>query len=327
MVHKARGLAFKVGLYVIFITCLSLAAVVYIGFKQDLFSERVTYYVVSTTGENVERGVPVRLSGFNIGHVSDVSLDTVDNVLITVHVLKKYQDWFKTDSKIILVQGGFIGQTYLKLVPGTEQSPVLEEDSVIKLDRVGGLEEIITEAQPVIEDLKAIVANIKNITAHFLDESGAPQQILTNIESVTSDMKEGKGLAGYLLQDPRPVERLDSLLVHTDEAIVRITNLVDQAALRVEDIGPMQQEITQLVAELRSFIQELKELRAEINPAVEDVVEITGEVRKATEDLDRLRTQGEYTIRIGTELLERLKRTWPFREGAAGPPEQEHPLP
>jgi len=327
MVHKTRGIAFKVGLYVIFITCLSLAAVLYLGYKKGLFAERVTYYVVSTTGENVERGVPVRLSGFNIGYVGDVSLDTVDNVLITVQILQKYQDWFKTDSKIILVQGGFIGQTYLKLVPGSEQSPVLEEDSVIKLDRVGGLEEIITEAQPVIEDLKAIVANIKDITGHFLDESGAPQQILTNIESVTAEIRAGKGLAGYLLNDPRPVKRLDSLLDNTDKAMVRITNLVDQAALRVEDIGPMQQEITLLVAELRSFVEELKSLRAQINPAVDDVVEITGEVRKATEDLDRLRTQGEYTIRLGTELLERLRRTWPFRGGEAGPMEQEHPLP
>jgi ABC-type transporter Mla subunit MlaD len=327
MAQKSRGMAFKVGLYVIFITCLAAGVVIYVGFKKDLFAERVTYYVVSTTGENVERGVPIRLSGFNIGHVSDISLDTVDNVMITIRILKKYQDWFKTDSKIILVQGGFIGQTYLKLVPGSEQSPVLEEDSVIKLNKVGGLEEIITEAQPVIEDLKAIVANVKDLTGYFVDEAGPFQRMLGNFEEVSRSIKEGDGMAGYLLNDPRPVEKLDKLLAHTDDAMVRMTNLVDQAALRVEDIGPMQQEITALIAELRSFIEELKAVRAEINPAVDNVVEITDEVRQATEDLDRLRTQGEYTIRLGTELLQRLKRTWPFRGGPEAPPEQEHPLP
>lgn len=327
MAQKTRGLAFKVGLYVILITLLALAAVAYVGFKKDLFAERVTYYVVSTTGENVERGVPVRLSGFNIGHVSDLSLDNVDNVMITVRILKKYRNWFKTDSKIILVQGGFIGQTYLKLVPGSEQSPVLREYSVIKLSKVGGLEEILSEAQPVIEDLKAIVANFKTITASLLDESGPTQQILSNIESVSREMREGRGLAGYLLNDPRPVERLDALLMHTNEAMARMAGLVNQAALRVEDIGPMQQEITGLVAELRSFIEEIKALRARFNPAVDNVVEITSEVRRATEDLDRLRTQSEYTIKLGTELMERLKQTWPFRGGSEGPPQQQHPLP
>jgi ABC-type transporter Mla subunit MlaD len=327
MAQRSRGLAFKVGLYVIFITCLAAAVVIYVGFKKDLFAERVTYYVVSTTGENVERGVPVRLSGFNIGHVSDVSLDTVDNVMITVRILKKYQDWFKADSKIILVQGGFIGQTYLKLAPGSEQSPVLEEDSVIKLNKVGGLDEILAEAQPVIEDLKEIVANVKNLTGYFVDEDSPFQKTLGNFEELSRNIKEGKGMAGYLLHDPRPVERLDSLLAHTDNAMVRVTNLVDEAALRVEDIGPMQEEITSLVAELRTFVEELKTLRAEITPAVDNTVAITEEIRQATEDLDRLRTQGEYTIRLGAELMQRLKRTWPFRGGPEGPPEQQHPLP
>ena len=143
MIAKAKRTEFKVGLYVIIITSIVIFCVVYIGIKKDLFSEKIYYYVISTTGENVERGIPVRLSGFKIGQVNDVNLDRIDYVRIEIKVLEEYMPWFKQDSKIILVQGGFIGQTYLKLIPGSDESPVLSPGAIVKLDKVGGLDEII----------------------------------------------------------------------------------------------------------------------------------------------------------------------------------------
>ncbi|MDY7000190.1 MAG: MlaD family protein [Thermodesulfobacteriota bacterium] len=314
MIVKAKKTEFKVGLYVIIITSIVIFCVVYIGIKKDLFSEKIYYYVISTTGENVERGIPVRLSGFKIGQVNDVNLDKIDYVKIEIKILEEYMPWFKQDSKIILVQGGFIGQTYLKLIPGSDESPVLSPGAIVKLDKVGGLDEIIAEAKPVLDDLKVIVANVKIITEQLVDEGGPVQNIITNLEQMSNDLRSEKGLVGYLTKDPRPVQKIDSLLTHGSD-------LVSNATLRMEDLEPMQKELTALITEVREFVSGVQDLRTDIDPAVSNVVEITNEIKKASKDLVRLRNQGEYTIRLGNELLQRIKQIWPIsRAGDSAPP-------
>lgn len=61
---------FKVGIYVIVFMAVVLSSVVYIGIKKDLFAKKVIFFVTSNTGEKIERGIPVKLSGFKIGQVT-----------------------------------------------------------------------------------------------------------------------------------------------------------------------------------------------------------------------------------------------------------------
>lgn len=327
MTTKQSKAELRVGIFVLTFFSLLIMTLVLIGIEKDLFAERVYFYVISNTGENVDRGIPLKLSGFRVGQVSDVDLTRVGEVVIEVEMLAKYHEWLRKDSQIILVQGGFIGNTYLQLVPGSPKSPILEEGTEITLNRVGGLDEIIAEARPVIEDLKNIVANIEDITDQLLDVDGPVQNTLVNLNALSEDLRSDKGLVGYLTRNPAPVEKLDSLLANTDKAMLRITTLVDSTNDRVEDLAPLQDEAVQLVGDVRGFVKELKAFREDLRPAVDNAVEITEDIKASTKDLDRLRTRTEYTIRLGSELLQRLNNTWPLsRPGAPAPP-TEHPQP
>lgn len=137
MIPYQRTLEIKVGLFLLAVLLCLAAVVVYVGIKKDLFAERVRYMVISQTGENIEPGMPVRLSGFNVGLVTDVSLDKVDTVRVTIRVLKRHQQWFREDTRIILEQEGVIGNSFLKIIPGSETSPVLEDGAVIPWIRSG----------------------------------------------------------------------------------------------------------------------------------------------------------------------------------------------
>lgn len=327
MTAKPSGPEFKVGLYVLTITGIALFLLVYIGIKKDLFAPRMTYYVISSTGENVERGTPVRLSGFKVGQVTEVDLTKVDYVLIEIDVLERFRKWFTRESQIILVQGGFIGQTYLKLVPGKEGSPVLDEGSTIQLTKVGGLDEIIAEARPVIDDLKIIVDNIQELTDQMRDDDGHFQRTLANVETLSTRLASEDGLVAYLTSNPEPVRRLESLLDKTDKAIADISGLVETTDARVQDLAPLQADIQALVGEVRGFVTRLEGLTEDIKPAVDDVTAITDEVKKATRDLQRLRTRSEYTIRLGSEVLQRIKQTWPLSRGGEQSPPPDHPAP
>lgn len=327
MTSRHEKIELRVGAFMLALVALVVSALVYVGVKKDLFADRLSFYVISTTGENVERGTPVRLSGFRIGQVDDVDLSQVGQVIIEMQILEKYHDWLRADSQIILVQGGFIGKTYLKLVPGSQDQPMLEENTRIKLHRVGGLDEILAEARPVIDDLKEIVANINDITTQLLDEKGPAQTILANLRDMSRDLRSDEGLVGYLTRSPEPVQKIDSLLTEGDRLMHSVRGLSDAAKDRVQDLAPLQEEAVKLVQEVNGFVKELKAFREDLRPAVENAVTITENVRDASKDLDRLRARTEYTIRLGTELLQRLNATWPLSRGGEPAPPTEHPLP
>ncbi len=307
-----RTMEFRVGLFLLSIIVMMISLIVYIGIKKNLFAQRVTYYVVSTTGENIERGIPVRLSGFKIGNVEEVYLDNVGHIKIELEILATYQKWFRQDSKIILDQEGIIGNPYFKLIPGSDDSPLLTEKATINLSKVAGLNELIHEAEPVIQNIKEIVANIRTITDSFIDQDGHIQSILADVEAITHSILNEQGLLYYLTQDPRPATTLNAILIKTDHAVQSIDILIHNATTRIDDLQPIQEELVVILQEAQIFIKELETLRQELEPTLTHIEAITTNVRNATTDLAGLRRQGEYTLRLGTELLQRLKETWPF---------------
>ncbi len=312
MAMEFKTMEFRVGLFLLVVIVALVSLVIYIGVKKDLFAERVTYYVISTTGENIERGIPVRLSGFKIGNVEKVYLDNVGYIKVELEILSRYQKWFRQDSKFILDQEGIIGNPYFKLIPGTDDSPLLEEGSTMNLSKVAGLSELIQEAEPVIENLKEIVINIRDITGSFIDKDGHVQSILAHSEEITDLILHNRGLLYYLTQDPGPVRKMDAIRAKTDHAILSIDRLLQNATTRVEELEPIQDELVLILQEGQGFIKGLESLRQTIDPTLANIETISAEVKNATADLVHLRRQGEYTIRLGTELLQRLKETWPF---------------
>ena len=322
-----RTLELKVGLFVLAILVAVVVLIVHIGIKKDLFAERIQYTVVSQTGERIEPGMPVRLSGFNVGQVTEVALDRVDQVRITLRVLRRYQQWFTEDARIILEQEGFIGNSFLKLMPGTETSPVLEEGAVIRLDKIGGINELIEEMQPVIEALRAIVINVWDLTDYLVDQEGPVRRILVNAETMTEQLLAEHGLIYYLTEDPRPIEHIDHILGRADTAMQGVNRLLDSAALRVEDLAPIQEEIAEMIREVNALVVEFQGIREDVTPLLANVIQISEDVKTATHDLISLRRQGEYSLRLGTELLQRLKETWPLSRREATGPERAYPWP
>ncbi|SKA71795.1 MlaD family protein [Desulfobaculum bizertense] len=318
-IQKQTQKEFKVGLFVLITFGLLLSTLLWVAEKRGLFAETVTYYVLSSTGENVERGTPVRLSGFPIGQVSRVSLERSSTVEFEIKILEEHQEWMKKDAQIILVQGAFIGKTFLQLVPGSKAAQILPEGSEIQLHKVGGFDEILQEARPVLENLKGIVADIKTITAQVAADDGPYQNILHNISAMSDDMRSTDSLAGYLTASRRPAERMDSILAKMD-ALLSNTNA------RVSDLRPLQADLNGLIKETRLFMEELRVMQETLKPSVTDVAETAEEIRKASSNLVRLRHQAEETLKQGNQVLKKFNHTWPLSSGTRTYP-QDFPTP
>jgi ABC-type transporter Mla subunit MlaD len=317
----------KVGFFVIFMLVAAAAVIGYIGVKKQLFAEKVVYRVISRTGENIERGMPVKLQGFKIGQVTQVKLRDLDLVEVDITVFKEYKKWFTSKAELKL-EGSIIGGSYLDLEPGPKGDPVISEGSTIQLAISENLQEVLKkETERVLADVKAIVANARIISEQIVDPEGPVQQILADTRDISGKLASDQGLLQYVADDPRPAREVNAILDKADRSVASLHQLLDSLNGRVANIGQLQERIESLVATLTQVVAEYKGLRDDLTPTLRNVEAITGEVRNATTDLTTLRNKAEYGLRLGNEVLLRLKSTWPLNRGESERRPRRHPEP
>ena len=209
MLSDTTKLEIKVGSFLIGVLLLAVALLVYIGIKKDLFAERAVYYVVSKTGEGIEPGIGVKLKGFKIGQVRNVVLEDIDTVRSEIEILKQYMKWFKRNCKISL-ERPIIGGAFFKLTPGPQDSPVLSQGTTIALEDIPNLqEELQKQAKAMLAEVQQVVINARIISDRIADENGTVQNILRNMDEISTRLASSQGMLTYLTK-AEPVQRVDA---------------------------------------------------------------------------------------------------------------------
>jgi ABC-type transporter Mla subunit MlaD len=324
MSQDARRRELKVGCFTTVILAVSVGLLVYIGIKKDLFAERAVFTVISTSGEGIESGMSVKLKGFRIGQVTGVSLENIDAVRVEIEILKKYVKWFKRDS-VISLQRPIIGGAYLDLTPGSPEAPVLSPGSQMSMEQSEDLQKKLEErANIMLVEIEAVIANLRTLSDQIVDKSGPVQSTLVSFEAMSRKLNAEGGLLDYL-SDPRPARRIDAILANAEAGTKSMTTLLDSTNRRIENLATIQAELEGLLREARGNLGQLAGLREKIDPILADAAIVAANLREATDNLSGLRREGEYGLKLGTELMQRMKETWPLsREDA---PPASHPLP
>jgi phospholipid/cholesterol/gamma-HCH transport system substrate-binding protein len=146
----------------------------------------------------------------------------------------------------------------------------------------------------------------------LLAEHGQVQTILANLEQATARINHSEGLIHYLVEDPNPVQKLDSILSSVDEMMLTIDSLLESGLVVVDGLQPLEEELLGITRDARELVIEFKGIREDLSPIIVNVSEFTFELKRAGKDLQKLRQEGKYTLRMGTELMYRLLETWPL---------------
>ena len=325
MSQDTRRRELKVGLFTATVLAVSSYLLVYIGVKKDLFAERAVFTVISTSGEGIESGMSVKLKGFRIGQVTGVSLENIDAVRVEIEILQKYVKWFKRDS-VVSLQRPIIGGAYLDLAPGSPEAPVLSPGSQLTMLQSDDLQKKLEErANIMLGEVEAVITNLRTLSDQIVDPAGPVQSTLASFEAMSGKLNAKGGLLDYI-SDPAPARRIDAILANAEAGTRAVTGLVDATGKRIENLVAIQNELEGLLREARGNLGQLSGLREALDPILADAAAVAANLRAATDNLSSLRREGEYSLRLGTELMQRLKETWPLSRGEDTPP-ASHPMP
>ena len=217
----------KLGAFVIGGVLLFIIAAIFIGSASNFFSKT---FVVSGIFKNVEglkEGDKVWLSGVQIGTVKTVRIVTVGEVVVSLSLKEKQNDFIRKNATASIGSDGLIGNKIVVIQPGNSPE-VIQDGDTINAVSPADTQQLINIAKEVGENTRSITLDLKTIsskinkgqgiigellnegafskelrlTVHNLKATGENTTRATaELSGLVHDMKHGTGLLPTLISD------------------------------------------------------------------------------------------------------------------------------
>jgi len=279
-----------VGIFIIVVLALMVGSVVLIGRGKDWFRPTVTYYAEFKENYNLAPGSPVKLYKADIGKVRSVAL-VGDAVRVRLSIFEEYHTRFREDTVVTVESPTLIGSEYVAVRPGKPESRLIEPGGTVKSEEKRTLSEILAEYE-VEETARRLTETIRNL-ADIIDELRDPEgplfrslnsieKNLRNVETVTADLKEGKGTVGQLLRSDELIdrvntsmERLDNVLRNLEGATPEVTANLKESMEKIREITAHlekgSRDVPAVIRTTKRGIQEIRDGVDEINRVVKSL--------------------------------------------------------
>jgi len=259
---RFRHLEKKIGLFSLLALVGVILVVLLVGVQKDLFSAKYHLTFTVDKGTGFTKGMPVKLSGFRVGRITDMTLNEQAMVDITIEVAKKYSKWVRKDSTVKLVKEGLVGDSAIEVAVGSLEKPELKAGESITYLKTKGLDELADE---IAEKVKPVLIEVQEIIGYINDPDGDLKKTIHNLEVLTRNLEATRHSADTLLvTTTRSLEEISS----------RTTTLLDNAGHKIDSLD---------IASINTTIEKLPPLLEKTDAAMAHMAVISGETKKLAE--------------------------------------------
>ncbi len=222
---------FKVGIFAVIVIALLAWATIRVGDKTAVSGRGYKLKVVFSNATGLKLKAPVELAGVEVGVVKDIELLDSREALVSLILSDRVK--LPDDSTAILRTRGFLGETYVEIVPGTLGKPILKENSQIPYTiRTGDINSLIGQFNQIAEDIKHVTSSLRTMID---DDQTAPiNRIVNNLDEFTKSIRD------LTVRNSENVDRIsDNLAAMTDqlrEVIARGQHDIEESMERIASI-------------------------------------------------------------------------------------------
>jgi len=293
---RFKHLEAAVGVFVIGALAAIVAAVLYIGSETDLFGDKYYLRFKSLSGAGIQRGMPVKLSGFRIGRIHKIELDDQAKVIVRLKIDRKYSKWIRDGSIATFRQEGLVGDRVIDVSVGAPDRPALADDAFLPFQE----EETMTDiALEMSESVKAALAEVRQTVAYINDPQGDIKRTLANVQQLTAGFEETR-------------RNVDTLVLAAADDTRRAGSLIDNLSAMADNVG------RRLPPLLDNVSTRLPALLDRVEGTVTNAEKASVELRKAAEQagprVSPLLLGTEELVEDTDDVVKGMKKMWPFRK-------------
>ena len=268
-----HNIPLKVGLFIVITSLMIISFIGYVAYKKGFFAKEHTYTLSSKSGENLTEGMPVVFSGFKIGRVDSMELNSDGLVIIKIKVPDQHIKWIRAES-IFILEKPLIGSARIYIATANLNSPPLPEKVIPRVVEANDINEAIKNVKPFVEKINAIADNIQILTSTLAEPDGDMNKILSNAKDIT------RQIDGIL-------KKVDTMAVKTDERIygkegvlLHITTLLKDMIVKLKKLDPILDNMNKISADTADTTKDMKLLRKDIDSMVNDITGMVNDIDK-----------------------------------------------
>ena len=277
-----------VGAFLIVGVLLFAVGLFLIGNRRMMFSDTFEVYAEFSKVAGLQNGAIVRVAGLDAGEVETIHLPTSPSgrFRVKLRVREDIHPLMRLDSVASIQSDGLVGNKFVQVEAGTDQSPLVPDrgtiasrepfDLNVMLDRVsetidlatamikdvqGGLDEALqavsamaAEGQTMIEEVSS---EVQAITA-----SG--QKVAADLQRIVAGVQQGRGSLGKFVNDDAVYDRVKSIASEAEAAVVNLREASESAKQAMNDFrgekGPMRGVVGDLQQSLTAARETLTDL-------------------------------------------------------------------
>jgi phospholipid/cholesterol/gamma-HCH transport system substrate-binding protein len=312
MFFRVRHFDRFVGILVVFAILMAVVALVFVGRGQKWFAKRSSYKVVFNKVQGLKTGTPVTISGMEVGNVKSLRLDPQSKVELVIEVLQRYQKSIRQDSRAAIAMA-LIGGKTIEITAGSPEKPPLPSGSTIPSLEPREITDLLKEVdvKGYLKKIDEVLDNLKSITHKLDDPKGSLFRTLGNLEFVTSQLKNGQGSVGAILQDPKMHGEINAAIAQARRSLSNLEEISRNAAQASQNLPSVMGEVDRSVKEVPKLIEELKKALEELPPILEDVKKTTAHTPAIAENVKEITQDGKGVVKDVKEITGKVKQAAP----------------
>ncbi|MES2767775.1 MAG: MlaD family protein [Bdellovibrionota bacterium] len=208
------GIGVGLGLLLLVITIFLL------GGEKSFLSSTYTLKVPFDKIDGLAPGSVVRLSGFEVGNISDIKFSEEESkIVVYVKLFKEHQSRITDKSVAGLRTQGALGDKYVYISPGLQGGTPLKDGDVLHVETSTDLITTLTQRGEELSKVFDIVGELDKF-AKTLNKDGRSDKMMTNLLSASSHMDQAMQKFNLAVSDLRGEDQKNLKRISKDLASI-----------------------------------------------------------------------------------------------------------
>ncbi len=250
---------FSLGLMIIFGLLIFVAAVYFIGNRQNLFGNNPRVSSVFKSVNGLQVGNNVRYAGVNVGTVRDITIINDTSIVVDFIIKEKTMKLIRKNSMATISSDGLVGSMIVNLVAGDgEDSRRIDPGDTLESISKVATADMLTTLNTTNENAALLTADLLKITA-AINEGEGTLGVLLKDKQMANDIKESMTELRHTAQEAsKTVGRLDGLL-----SSINFENSLAGALLTEDSISA--QKVGKVIESLENSAIEIEQMTTNLN--------------------------------------------------------------
>lgn len=301
---------FKVGLFALISLALGAAFIAYLLHARGFFESTHRLQLAAASADGIAPGVPLVLSGIEIGKVVALGLNDSGGIIIRLELLERHAKWLRQDSRFVLDKP-LVGSARIRLESGRLDAPPLADNATMLLLTP----DIGKEIPQLVERVKAILANVEQLTR----KDGKLDATLANVQTLSGRMAGEHGMLEGVFGSPEKARAVSDTLDRTRALIVRLDQLtakLDGMAGKTDRwlFAPdgAADNAGASLAQVRRMLTDAQSSLKKADALLDNALAVSADFKAGTQDIAALRAEIDEAVRRANALIQDINQKWPF---------------